>query len=415
MSRHVAIIGAGIVGVSTAIWLQRAGFRVTLFEREADAGEGASYGNGGVLASCAMVPVTVPGLIGKAPKMLLSRDEPLFLKWRYLPRLAPWLRRFLSHANGEDTQRIAAGLAALIGDSLAEHQALAAGTGAERWLIPSEYLYLYRNRGEFEAESFAWSLRAAHGIGWDELEGMDFRTFDPVFSPDYAFAIRMGNHGRISDPGAYVKALAADMVARGGRLIRAEVSDVIREGGRVIGLRAQGETLACDTVVLAAGAWSAGLARRMGVKVPLESERGYHLELIEPSFMPRAPVMLSAGKFVITPMEGRLRLAGIVEFGGLSAPPSEAPLALLRRYLRQAMPRLRWKSEQGWMGHRPTLPDSLPVIGAVPGLEGAFMAFGHQHIGLTGAAKTGRLLAQLIAGQAPDISLAPYSPARFTR
>ncbi len=415
MTAHVAIIGAGIVGVSTSIWLQRAGCRVTLVEREADAGEGASYGNGGVLASCAMVPVTVPGLIGKAPKMLLSRDEPLFVKWRYLPRLAPWLRRFLSHANAEDTRRIAAGLAALIGDSPTEHQALAAGTGAERWLIPSDYLYLYRNRAEFEAEGFAWSLRAAHGIGWDELEGMDFRTFDPVFSPDYAFAIRMGEHGHISDPGAYVKALAADVVARGGRLIRAEVSDVIREGGRVTGLRAQGETLPCDAVVLAAGAWSAGLARQMGVKVPLESERGYHLELIEPSFMPRAPVMISAGKFVITPMEGRLRLAGIVEFGGLSAPPSQAPLALLRRHLRQAMPRLRWKSEQGWMGHRPTLPDSLPVIGAVPGLAGAFMAFGHQHVGLTGAAKTGRLLAQLIAGQAPDISLAPYSPARFTR
>ncbi|HHB80244.1 MAG TPA: FAD-dependent oxidoreductase, partial [Aliiroseovarius sp.] len=322
MSAHIAIIGAGIVGVSTAVWLQRAGYDVTLIEREQAAGEAASYGNAGVLASSAIVPLSVPGLLRKAPKMLLDRDEPLFLKWSYLPRLSPWLHRFLQHANAQEAQRITAGLAALISDSLADHQALAQGTGAERWLHASDYLYLYRSRAEFDAEGFEWALRRQHGFAWDEMEGMGFRTFDPVFSPEMGFAIRMGNHGRISDPGAYVKALAAHVVAQGGRIMRAEVSDIVRENGRVIGLRASGETLPCDATVLAGGAWAQDLARRMGVRVPLETERGYHLELIEPSFMPRAPVMIAAGKFVITPMEGRLRLAGIVEFGGLSAPPS---------------------------------------------------------------------------------------------
>ncbi len=415
MSAHVAIIGAGIVGVSTAIWLQRAGYNVTLIERETAPGEAASFGNGGVLASSAIVPVSVPGLLAKAPKMLLSRHAPLFLKWPYLPRLTPWMLRFLRHANARDTARIAAGLAGLIGTSAADHQALAEGTGAERFVLPGDYLYVYRNRAAFAAERYEWSLRRAHGFDWDELEGMDFRTYDPVFSPDLGFAIRLRGHGRISDPSAYVKALAAHVVVQGGRFLQGEVSDVVREQCRVTGLRIGGETLSCDAMVLAAGAWSKGLARQLGLHVPLESERGYHLELIEPSFMPRAPVMISSGKFVVTPMEGRLRLAGIVEFGGLKAGPSRAPLELLRHGLRAALPRLTWKAEQNWMGHRPTLADSLPVIGAVPGAPGAYMAFGHHHVGLTGGAKTGKLLAQLITGEEPELSLEPYSPARFMR
>ena len=415
MSPHIAIIGAGIVGVSTAVWLQRAGYDVTLIERETAPGEAASFGNGGVLASSAIVPVSVPGLLAKAPKMLLSRHEPLFLKWPYLPRLTPWMLRFLRHANAPDTARIAAGIAGLIGQSLYDHQALAEGTGAERFLVPGDYLYVYDNRAAFAAEHYEWSLRRAHGFDWDELEGMDFRTYDPVFSPGLGFAIRLREHGRISDPGAYVKALAAHVVAQGGRFLQGEVSGVVRENGRVTGLRMGGETLPCDAMVLAAGAWSGGLAGQLGVRVPLETERGYHLELIEPSFMPRAPVMISSGKFVVTPLQGRLRLAGIVEFGGLKAGPSRAPLELLRHGLRTALPRLTWKAEQSWMGHRPTLADSLPVIGAVPGAPGAYMAFGHHHIGLTGGAKTGRLLAQLIAGQAPELSLDVYSPARFMR
>ncbi len=415
MSRHIAIIGAGIVGVSCAIWLQRAGYNVTLIEREEAAGEATSYGNGGILAASAIVPVTQPGLLAKAPKMLLSRNQPLFLKWPYLPRLTPWLLRFLRHANARDTERIAGALAAIVSTSLTDHQALAEGTGAERWLMPSDYLYLYKDRHSFEHDAYSWALRRAHGFRWQELEGMDFRTFDPVFSPDLGFAARMGDHGYISDPGAYVKALAAHVVARGGRLLHGEVSDIIRENGRVCGLRIGGKTLACDAVVLAAGVWAKRLAESLGLKVPMESERGYHLELIEPSFMPRAPVMVSAGQFVMTPMEGRLRLAGIVEFGGIKAAPSRAPLEMLRRSLHATLPRLTWKGADSWMGHRPTLTDSLPMIGSAPGVGGAYMAFGHQHIGLTAGPKTGRLIAQLVAGQKTDISLSPFAPGRFSR
>ena len=411
-SKTIAIIGAGIVGVSTAIWLQRDGHKVILIDGKG-IGEGASYGNGGVLASCSIVPVTAPGLLRKAPAMLLDPGQPLFLKWSYLPKLAPWLIRYLGHANATDTKRIAAAMAPLVGDSLGEHQALSAGTGAEGWVKPDDYLFLYRDRAHFEGDAFGWSIRKAHGFKWEELEGPAFKSFDPAFGPEQGFAVRLGDHGRISDPGAYVKALGAHVIASGGRFIEANAEAILKDGGKVSGVRAGGETIACDAVVLAAGVWSGPLASQLGLRVPLESERGYHLELWEPMIMPRSPVMIASGKFVATPMDGRLRLAGIVEFGGLDAPPSKAPLALLEKNIKAAIPGISWKHKTEWMGHRPAPADSIPVIGESPVMRGAFMGFGHHHVGLTGGPKTGRMIAQMISGRTPNFDMSPYAPSRF--
>jgi len=411
--RTIAIVGAGIVGVSTAIWLQRAGHNVVLIERETQAGEATSYGNAGLLASCAVVPVTVPGLMLKAPGMLFGRDQPLFLKWGYLPRMMPWLAKYLSHANAGEARRIAAALKGVIGDSLNDHLALADGTGAAHWIVPSDYLFLYRDRGDFGHDAFGWQVRRELGYEWDELERSALTRYDSIFSDAVGFAARLGDHGRISDPGAYVKALAAHAVAQGAKMINATVTDFVRENGRITGVRASGETIPCNDVVLATGAWSKALAVKLGLDVPLETERGYHIELWQPSTMPRSPVMVAAGKFVMTPMEGRLRLAGVVELGGLDAAPSKAPTALLRRHLARVLPDLSWAEETEWMGHRPAPADSIPAIGEVPGIKGAWVGFGHHHVGLTGGPKTGRLLAQMISGQKPNLDMAAYSPARF--
>lgn len=408
----VAVIGAGIVGVSTAIWLQRDGHEVTLIDR-AEPGEGTSYGNAGVLASCSIVPVTVPGLVAKAPKMLLDSDQPLFLKWGYLPRLLPFLRRYLAHANAEDARRIAAGLALLVPDSLSEHEALAAGTGAERFITPSDYVFAYRDRAHYDGDAFGWDIRRDHGFTWDVLEGEAARAYDPGFGDAIGCVAAVPQHGHIKDPGAYVKALAAHAVARGARMVRGTAGDFARENGVVTGVRVDGETIAADKVVVATGVWSGPLAKALGIKVPLETERGYHIELFEPSLMPRAPTMVAAGKFVATPMEGRLRLAGIVEFGGLKAPPSEAPFALLEKSIRAAFPTLTWGATKRWMGHRPATSDSLPLVGPVPDLQGAYLGFGHHHIGLTAGPKTGRILGQLIGGQALNVDISSLAPSRF--
>ncbi len=412
MTKTVAVIGAGIVGVSTALWLVRDAHEVILIDRSAP-GEGTSYGNGGVLASCSIVPITVPGLLRRAPRMLLSRSQPLFLRWTYLPRLIPWLSKYLSHANAEDVQRIANALMPIVGDSLADHQALAAGTRAERWIVPSDYLFIYNNRTDFESDAFGWSIRHDAGFEWDELEGEKLSGYDRSYSRNLEFAARLKNHGRISDPGQYVKDLAAEAETHGARILKAHVEDIAHADGAVAGVRAGGETIPCDAVVLATGVWSGPLCARLGLNPRLESERGYHIELWSPSVMPRSPAMVASGKFVITPMEGRLRAAGIVEFGGLDAPASPEPFELLERGVTSAIPGLRWSEMTKWMGHRPALTDSIPAIGEIPGLKGAFAGFGHHHIGLTGGPKTGRLLAQIISGRKPNIDLAPYSPERF--
>jgi len=359
------------------------------------------------------VPVTGPGLLAKAPRMLFDPNQPLFLRWGYLPKLAPWLVKYLGHANAADTARIAAALAPMVSDSLAEHQALAAGTPAEKWIVPSDYLYVYNDRAHFEGDAFGWGLRRDHGIDWSELEGAAFSDYDPAFARHLGFAVKMGDHGHVTDPGRYVKDLAAHVVANGGRIIAAEVDDIVCEGGAVSGVRAGGDTIPCDAAVIAAGAWSAPLAKKLGLDIPLETERGYHLELWDPTIAPRAPVMVAAGKFVATPMDGRLRLAGVVEFGGLQAPASRAPLELLRRNAIEAFPGLGWSETTEWMGHRPAPADSIPIIGEAPSVRGALLGFGHHHVGLTSGPKTGRLLADIIAKRRPNIDLTPYSPARF--
>ncbi|WP_353471514.1 FAD-dependent oxidoreductase [Salipiger sp. H15] len=412
MTKTVAVIGAGIVGVSTALELLRAGHEVVLVDRGGPA-SGTSHGNGGVLAAAAVLPVTGPGLWAKAPKMLLDPDQPLFLRWPYLPKLLPWLMRYMSHANAEAALTRARAIAPLIGDSLADHLALAGGTPAEKWIVPSDYVFAYPHRAAFEADAFGWQTRSSLGFTHELLEHGAFQAYDPAMSPAFGLGVRQPDHGRITDPGQYVKDLATHAQSLGARLVIGEVQDIAQENGRLTGLRIGGETLPCDAAVLTTGVWSGPLAKRLGLDIPLESERGYHLELWEPSVMPRSPVMFAAQKFVATPMEGRLRLAGIVEFGGLDAPPSAAPFELLRRAIRAAMPELTWEREVEWMGHRPSIADSLPVIGAAPALKGAYVGFGHDHIGLTAGPRTGRLLAQMISDQSPNIDVTPFSPRRF--
>lgn len=408
----VAVIGAGIVGVSTAIWLQRAGVDSILLDRGGPAA-GTSFGNAGVLASASVVPVTVPGLIGKAPGMALDKRQPLFLNWSYLPRMLPWLARYLSHCNPQKVQRIAQALGPILSNSLADHQALAAGTGAEKYISPAEYVYMYRDRAHFESDKFGWQLRKDNGFTWTEYHGDSLRAFDPVFSKAQNFAASVHNHGRISDPGQYVKTLAAHYEANGGRIIKAQVEDFVQQNNRIVGLRADGNTIDCSAAVVATGAWSKALMKKLNCSVPLEAERGYHIELYDPSATPKYPTMIAEGKFVMTPMDGRLRIAGVVEFGGLVAGASRTPIEFLKSYIHRVIPDLQWSDTREWLGHRPAPTDSVPVIGSVPGIEGAYVGFGHQHVGLTGGAITGRLLAGLISGQPDTIDMTPYRADRF--
>ena len=412
MTKHVVVIGAGIVGVSTAIWLTRMGQTVTVIDR-LPPGQATSYGNAGLLAACAMVPVTTPGLLRKAPKMLFDKDEPLFLRWPYLPKLLPWLVRYVSHANDADTRRISAALSDITGDAVSQHLALTDGLRAREFVTLSDYIFAYPSRAAFEKERYVWDRRRDAGFVPTVVEGGAVQEYDPNYGEDLKCLAVVKDHGYVIDPGGYVGALAEEFEAMGGRIFQANVEDISASDGAAPQVMTDQGAFDCDSVVLASGAWSKSLMKKLGINMLYDTERGYHIVMKDAVGGPQRPTMITTGKFVTTPMKAGLRCAGIVEFGGLEAGPSEEPFELLRRQVRRAFPNLSFDVEETWMGHRPATTDSLPLIGEIR-KTGVFAAFGHQHIGLTAGPKTGRLIAGLISDQPPNLDLTPYAPQRYS-
>ena len=409
--QHVVVIGAGIVGLSSAIWLRRAGMDVTVLDK-GDPGMGTSYGNAGIIAACGIAPVTSPGLARKGPLLLLDPNFPLFMRWSYLPRLAPWLRKYMSHANEADTRRISKGLRTIVCDSVEQHKALIKGTTAQDWITDSDYCFGYANRAAFEADAFTLGLRRDAGFVPEVIEGGAVQEYEPALAKTVGLLAVMKDHAYVRSPHKYVQALAQVLLAEGGILKQAEVSDVELNLGRITAVITNQGRIPCDRAVIATGAWSKPLAKKLGLNVPLEAERGYHIVFKNPSIKLRSPVMLATGKFVATPMEGGLRCAGIVEFGGLKAGPSKAPLKLMRKQVKKNFPTLEFEGVEEWMGHRPATTDSLPLIGEISG-TGVFCGFGHQHIGLTGGPKTGRMIADMITQGGSNLDVTPFDPQRF--
>ncbi|MGP6087900.1 NAD(P)/FAD-dependent oxidoreductase [Antarctobacter jejuensis] len=412
MPQRIIIAGAGIVGVSAGIWLRRiSDAEVTIIDR-LPPGEGTSHGNAGVLAACSIAPVTAPGLIAKAPRMLLNPDFPLFLRWGYLPRLAPWLVKYLSNANDGDTRRIAKGLTTIVGDTVDQHKALVADTDAADWVQDSDYSFAYTDRAAFDADAYTWALRREAGFEPVISEGAEVHEREPNLAPSIGLLATMKDHGYIRDPGGYVKALARVFEGQGGRILQAEITDFDLNDGKVSAVLTNKGRQPCDRAILATGVWSKPLMKKLGLNIPIETERGYHIVFKDAQGGPSHPIMVASGKFVGTPMAAGLRCAGVVEFGGLEAGPSKAPLDLLRRKARAAFPNLTSSEEIEWLGHRPAPSDSLPLIGEVRA-SGLYTAFGHHHIGLTGGPKTGRIVAGLAADKPVNTDIGAFDPMRF--
>jgi len=409
--KNIIVIGAGIVGISTALWLQRDGHSVTLIDKEGPAA-GASFGNAGVLASGSLVPVTVPGLLGKAPKMLFNPNQPLFLKWTYLPKLIPFLFKYLKHANANSVERISKGLSQLLHDAPDQHLALANGTGAEEYIDLADYMFGYINEEAFMSDHFGWDVRKRGGVSFVKMNAKDLGEYDVNLKGRFGFGVQCKNHGRIKDPGAYILSLYKHFVANGGTLLIKDVSDFEIEDGHCKSIITSEGKFVADTYVLTTGAWSGAWADALGVTVPLESERGYHIEFVNPSITLRSPLMVVAGKFVVNSMNGRLRCAGVIEFGGLNNPPAKAPIKLLKKQMAELFPDLTYDRIDEWMGHRPATADSLPVIGVSPNAYNIFMGYGHHHVGLSGGPKTGRWLAKLAVGAPLNVDLSAYAADR---
>lgn len=408
----VAVIGAGIVGVATALNLLRKGVDVTLID-EREPGEGASYGNAGIAAPCAIVPVPVPGIVRKMPSLLMDPLGPLSLDPLYILKNPRWFLDYVRHGRADEVERIAGELFKLTEGAADEHVALARGTKADGLVGASDYYYVYSKREDFLKEAFAWDIRTRHGIMMEEVADAELRELEPDLSPAFKFAIRLPRHGYSIDPGKLVKGLARSFREGGGKVLRAKVRAFEQTDGAVDTVVTDQGKLRAGKVVVAAGAWSLDLLKPFGLNIPLMSERGYHVEFRDTGIRHNNPLMITSGKYVATPMDGRLRLAGMVEFRKMSDDPNPKLWDRLKRHAGLLFPDADLSQMETWMGHRPSLPDSLPVIGPLQDHPNVILAFGHQHIGLTTGPKTGRLVAQIAAGETPNIDISAFSATRF--
>lgn len=419
MSRHVVIIGAGVVGAMSAIHALRDGHRVTILQPETPGGEQASsYGNAGWLSSHSVIPPAEPGLWKKVPGFLLDPLGPLAIRWTYLPRVLPWLLRYL--ASGATRERIAVtarALRTLLVDAPALHRELAELAGVAHLIEHKGLLHVYPSRANFDAEALAWGVRSEVGVRWQELSAAELRQREPALHERYQFGVLVGEAGHCRDPGAYVVALVAHAYALGATRVQGRATGFRIEAGRLCSVRTDGAEIPCDAAVIAAGGRSKALAAEAGDRVALESERGYHVMIAQPEGSPRTPVNAADCKAIATLTEAGLRVAGQVEIASFDAAPNWRRAEILRDHalsMFPALPRdLPASRVHYWLGRRPSTPDGLPCIGPASASRDIIHAFGHGHVGLVGSARTGRLVGQLLSEQVPEIPLEPFDPRRF--
>ena len=419
MSRHVAIIGAGIVGAACALELLRDGHRVTIIEPGEPGGEqAASYGNGTLLNPSSVIPMSTPGIWKKVPGYLRDPLGPLAIRWRYLPKLLPWLRRFVTAGSTPDKlATIARALQPLLAEAPARHRALADEAGVGDLITRQGVLFVYPDRAAYEAEALSWRIRRDNGTRWLELDEDELRQREPALSRRYKFALLVEENGQCRDPGAYVAALIRHAVASGATLHKARATGFRIENRKLRSVVTDTGDVAADKAVIAAGAYSKQLAAAAGDRVPLETERGYHVVISDPGVSPRYPLMPSDGKMAFAMTPAGLRTGGQVELAGLEAAPNWKRAEVLLKFVREVYPDvpadLPPDRIKMWMGHRPSTPDGLPCLGPASGSDDIVHAFGHGHVGLTAGATTGKLVAEIIGGRPASVDLTPYTARRF--
>jgi len=407
----VIIIGAGIIGICAAANLAEAGRSVVVIDRTGICEE-TSSGNAGAFAFTDVLPLAQKGMMKNLPKWLADPLGPLAISPAYLPKLAPWLWRFWRASLADPKPAIAA-QAALMRLAESEWMALMDRSGTKAMLREDGSLDLYESESEFRGSLPGWEARERFGIGFRHVEGSELADLQPGLSKQFIKGTFVPGWKTIADPKLLGQAVWAYAESKGAKFVKSQAIAVSAGNKGVLASMLGRPSVSGRKLVIAAGAWSHLLAAKFGDTIPLETERGYNTTLPPDAFDLKRQIIFAGHGFVVTPLSTGVRVGGAVEFAGLKRPPNFARSSAMLEKAKRFLPGLKTEGGRQWMGYRPSLPDSLPVIGRARSTPNVVYAFGHGHLGLTQAAATGRLVRDLVLGDGPALDLAPFSPRRF--
>ena len=409
---QVTIIGAGIVGVASALWLQREGFKVTLVDA-GGVGEGASSGNAGNISPGAVVPYTIPGVLREVPGWLLDPDGPLVVRPGYFLKAMPFLMALARASRTDPALRTSRAMRELHRTTFEAYDSLTRNTEAEGLIDKCGQLYVSQKPNGAQGSMLTQFMRDAGGVKTVVLKENEIYELEPSLAPIFKSGMLLPGNGRTLNPLRLVQVLAGEAQRLGANVVRGKVTGFQMDAGRVRSVLIDGAPVNVERVLVTAGAASGILSASLGATLPVEPEGGYHITVSDPEVIPRIPVSHLDGKFVASPMNMGLRFAGTVEYAGHEAAADWKRTDLLEKQARQMFPKLSLTRVTRWVGVRPTLPDGLPVLGQAPGIDNAYFAFGNSHFGMSAGPVMGRVITQIISGRKPDIDISMFSPTRF--
>ena len=409
--KKIAVIGAGIVGICSAYFLQKSGYNVTLFDHK-QPGSMTSSGHACTFADYASIPVNSPSILKDLPSMLLKQDGPLSIDFGYILKNLPWAFSFLQNCKKNKVEYIATALANFLSHSRLSYDQLFEEVDVAQYINNNETLYLYKTQKEYQAAKYSINLRKKNGVKIQELNSAEINEIEPNILPIYYCGIIFQGSRHTVNPMKVSKKIFESFLEKGGSFLNKKIT-AINNSTSVIKIISDNNTFDFDNIIICAGAWSKELALMIGDQFPLDTERGYHVLFNNEKKLISRPIGWSQSGFYLIQIDEGIRAAGTVEIAGLNKKPNQKRLNMIEREARKLLPSLG-KIKSTWLGFRPTLPDAMPIIGQSEKNKKVFYAFGHQHIGWTLGAVTGKVIKELVQGRKPNIDISAFSPKRFS-